>query len=806
MATATNATGRCTDNTSPYAHTRIFFAAHATCDHTFGSRAWRFSVCLEKSHFIIGRVFVECSFDPFPPIFSSPPTTPTPLTGIRLNPCATPLWGGPSGHLADPTPNTGYGPKFCIDVSSEHTPINLPSRNMGFQQEYDTTITASEDLNLRRHSGASSSSQHTAASTVPTLLKLGSFGTGLTKVSADCDSFASRTSIKETCAGVDRETVVSSLFGSVSKGRRDRDQNVVQTLREGQNLHKLLERKAEVAVRGEKKAQQRLRSWGRRGGQTLGKEKFWYGFLWDQSGVRIPTITTTTFSYIKRSRWADQAQRDKNQACMKNWHWGKGSSEEDHARKCQELQEFTENSVAKKQIEQDKARTDELSLHQDSNPTTVTQLLTQIRDLQNKVNSSSDANEFYDPETASSSGATHVPESNRLTILSPQNTCLALRFWIAVHGTHGIWYGYLQETFFERSNCSRRTILSPLWKFKEFGILLLQELRSGNVGSIMESCERVRRDPQSSSIPTPRFHQSLGTLNHVESHWWNLFSQWYDGLSEIFRISELNPANISWLNGISKGGKSTSRLEYVLKSVDPHLSKHWNKEFEIAKSIDELMTSRSISERTDFTDHDMLDAMIAFALEKTSRQACSNIRKRVSFEEQRAQKYDRFLRGRQIAYMIYEHFRATRSLWCGTRTLKFVQYDVCRMTTSKISTVRWDQALLSASEMPSDVILEGLYKSQLQDSVQLQRLCSASDSLGFVRPRNCSKQRKNKLYSRLKTSVKLHIDQMMRTRNFRVRNEVVERGSVRKESLRWEESGEVFSVEGTWTMFQRRLM
>ena len=32
-------------------------------------------------------------------------TTQTPLTGIRLNPCATPLWGGPSGLLADPTPN-----------------------------------------------------------------------------------------------------------------------------------------------------------------------------------------------------------------------------------------------------------------------------------------------------------------------------------------------------------------------------------------------------------------------------------------------------------------------------------------------------------------------------------------------------------------------------------------------------------------------------------------------------------------------------------------------------------------------------
>ena len=35
-------------------------------------------------------------------------------------------------------------------------------------------------------------------------------------------------------------------------------------------------------------------------------------------------------------------------------------------------------------------------------------------------------------------------------------------------------------------------------------------------------------------------------------------------------------------------------------------------------------------------------------------------------------------------------------------------------------------------------------------------------------------------YLRLKTSVKLHTDQMMRTRNFRVRNEVVERGAVSK--------------------------
>ena len=141
-------------------------------------------------------------------------------TGIRLNPCATSLVDRLSNRLAGPIPNTSYEPKFCINVDSEHTPINLPSRNMSFPQEYDATIAASEGLNLPRHSGASSSSQHTAASRVPTLLKLGSFRTGLRKVSADFDSVAGRTSIKETCADMDRETVLFQVCSSPCQRER----------------------------------------------------------------------------------------------------------------------------------------------------------------------------------------------------------------------------------------------------------------------------------------------------------------------------------------------------------------------------------------------------------------------------------------------------------------------------------------------------------------------------------------------------------------------------------------------------------
>ena len=84
----------------------------------------------------------------------------------------------------------------------------------------------------------------------------------------------------------------------------------------------------------------------------------------------------------------------------------------------------------------------------------------------------------------------------------------------------------------------------------------------------------------------------------------------------------------------------------------------WIKEVETAKSIDDLMTSQSITGRKDFPEYDMLDAMIASALKRLLDNHV-HFRKRVSVEEQRAQKYDRFLRGRQTAYMIYEHFPAT---------------------------------------------------------------------------------------------------------------------------------------------------
>ena len=182
------------------------------------------------------------------------------------------------------------------------------------------------------------------------------------------------------------------------------------------------------------------------------------------------------------------------------------------------------------------------------------------------------------------------------------------------------------------------------------------------------------------------------------------------------------------------------------------------------KSIDDLVTSQSITGRRDFHDYAMLDAMIASALKRLLDNHI-RIRKRVNVEEQRAQKYDRFLRGRQIAYMIYDISVLPELM--NLFSVRLQNDDVQDFD------IRWDQALLSASDMPSNVILEGLYKSKLQDFVQLQTVLA-------LYHRETVRNNGQTSYLRLKTSVKLHIDQMMRTRNFRVRNEVVERGWVTK--------------------------
>ena len=82
----------------------------------------------------------------------------------------------------------------------------------------------------------------------------------------------------------------------------------------------------------------------------------------------------------------------------------------------------------------------------------------------------------------------------------------------------------------------------------------------------------------------------------------------------------------------------------------------WIKEVEMVESVNDLKSSCSIT-GTQGPDFEVHDAKIASALNRIIHN--TRFKKKVSLEEQKAQKEDHFLRGRQIAHLIYEYFRVT---------------------------------------------------------------------------------------------------------------------------------------------------
>ena len=69
--------------------------------------------------------------------------------------------------------------------------------------------------------------------------------------------------------------------------------------------------------------------------------------------------------------------------------------------------------------------------------------------------------------------------------------------------------------------------------------------------------------------------------------------------------------------------------------------------------MDELRSSNSVYVRT-VPDFEVLDLKIASALKKL---LTADFKRRAHMEEHKAQQDDRFLKGKQVAYMIYDCFK-----------------------------------------------------------------------------------------------------------------------------------------------------
>ena len=101
------------------------------CGHTALAKGKRNLCCaLLFDHFhLVCHVLVKRSFCPFPSghvltsmlFVSRPSASSTSFGGSRQEPCASAHWSGMSGCLANPTPNTGYEPKFHSYMNEERS-------------------------------------------------------------------------------------------------------------------------------------------------------------------------------------------------------------------------------------------------------------------------------------------------------------------------------------------------------------------------------------------------------------------------------------------------------------------------------------------------------------------------------------------------------------------------------------------------------------------------------------------------------------------------------------------------------------
>ena len=171
-------------------------------------------------------------------------------------------------------------------------------------------------------------------------------------------------------------------------------------------------------------------------------------------------------------------------------------------------------------------------------------------------------------------------------------------------------------------------------------------------------------------------------------------------------------------------------------------------------SVDDLKSSSPIR-GISMPNFEVLDARIASALNKIIHN--SHFQRRISLEEQKAQKQDRFLRGRQIADLIYDYFRVTGAHdsvenYADLFTISLRNDDIQEFDS------KWD-GILSMTKIPPDDILEGLYKLRIRESEKLKTVLELYDL-------ETHQKKLGPDYHRLKTLVKRSIEQDIRNKIF----------------------------------------
>ena len=388
----------------------------------------------------------------------------------------------------------------------------------------------------------------------------------------------------------------------------------------------------------------------------------------------------------------------------------------------------------------------------------ILELTGKIQELQNEINCMNDSRDFQDAESVRS-GHSHVtsqpvsfpPHPVPGGMLSRSFGMPSCRvgppnIW-DTHGKFGIVFANPAVS----SSAPYPQELNPWGSQKSEPIHFSQAVKNGNQTPVQY--QRCQSGPSAKSSVIPSEGDSSNS-NEADQQRLQISDLHFDKFTTRATFA-------FWKIGF--------KTEACTCSQFPTEAMLWIKEVEMVDSVDDLKSSRSVR-GIRMPDSEVLDARIASALNKIIQN--TRFQRNVSLEEQKAQKEYRFLRERQIAYLIYEYFRVTGANdsvenYADPCTIPLRDDDIQEFDS------KWDGILLSMTKVPPDGILEGLYKLRIRESEKLKTVLELYDL-------EIHQKKAGLDYHRLKTMVKRSIEQDSRNRNFGIRNGKKERDAVVK--------------------------
>ena len=329
-----------------------------------------------------------------------------------------------------------------------------------------------------------------------------------------------------------------------------------------------------------------------------------------------------------------------------------------------------------------------------------------VQALQNEVNCITDSKDFQDAESVRS-GNSHVTNQPMLFPQHPIPEGLLRHFFVSLRkegspsilDTHGI-----SGNVFANPPASSSAHYPQ--EVKQWNSSTEEPLHSSTV----EKSERPEQNQDLRCQSGPSVKDSV-IFSGEDS------SKNYGADQQRLQISDLHfdnfptPATFScW--------KIRFKTEVCTCSQFPTEAMQWIKEVELVDSVDELRSS-SYTRGISMPNFEVLDARIASALNRIIHN--SHFKRRISLEEQKAQKEDR-----QIAHLIYDHFRVTGSHYSVENYTDLFTFALRNDDIQEFDS-KWDGILLSMTEIPHDDILEGLYKLRIRESEKLKTVLELYD-------------------------------------------------------------------------------